>query len=167
MTNANKLTVILTLTFAAFMVACGGGDSATKSKDNNTATEEVEKPADPKGIGEVKHVELTDPLNAEMIAQGKSIYEMKCSACHRLTEKRVVGPGWAGITNRRTPEWIMNMTTNVDIMLDEDPEARKLLEECLVRMPNQGVSTDEARSLVEFMRENDIETIGEKDKAAI
>jgi len=165
MTNANKILMILAL--AAFMVACGGGDSTTTEEANEAATEAAEKPADPKGIGEVTHVELTDPLNEEMIAQGKSIYEMKCSSCHRLTEKRVVGPGWAGITNRRTPEWIMNMTTNVDVMLDEDPEARKLLEECLVRMPNQGVSVDEARSLVEFMRENDIETIGEKDKAAI
>jgi cytochrome c len=119
-----------------------------------------------KGIGEVKEVPLTDPLNDEMIARGKAIYEMKCSACHKLTDQRVVGPGWAGITNKRRPEWIMNMITNVDMMLAEDPEAQKLLEECLTRMPNQNVSVGDARDLLEYMRQNDMEKTGQKDQAA-
>jgi hypothetical protein len=79
---------------------------------------------------------------------------------------RVVGPGWAGITNRRRPEWIMNMITNVDVMLDKDPEAQKMLEECLMRMPNQSVSIGDARSLLEFMRKNDVDQVGSKDEAA-
>jgi mono/diheme cytochrome c family protein len=111
-------------------------------------------------------VPLTDPLEENMITTGKAIYEMKCSACHKLTDQRVVGPGWAGITNQRHPAWIMNMITNVDVMLAEDPEAQKLLEECLTRMPNQGVSIGDARAILEFMRKNDMETVGEKDQAA-
>ena len=80
---------------------------------------------------------------------------MKCAACHRLTDKRVVGPGWAGVTSKRKPEWIMNMITNVDMMLEKDPTAQKLLEECLTRMPNQNVSVEDARDLLEFMFDND------------
>ena len=49
----------------------------------------------------------------------------------------------------------MNMITNVEMMLEKDPEAQKLLEQCLVRMPNQNVTQEEARSLFEFMRSND------------
>ncbi|HEY0749739.1 MAG TPA: cytochrome c, partial [Chitinophagaceae bacterium] len=75
--------------------------------------------------------------------------------CHKLNEERVVGPGWAGVTKRREPHWIMNMITNVDIMLEQDAEAQKLLEQCLVRMPNQNISKEEARSVIEFMRSND------------
>jgi len=108
-----------------------------------------------KGIGEVKNVTLTTPLEQDRVKRGKSIYEMKCSACHKLTDQRVVGPGWAGITKKRKPEWIMNMITNVDVMLDQDPEAQKLLELCLVRMPNQNVSIGDARDILEFMRQND------------
>jgi hypothetical protein len=63
-----------------------------------------------------------------------------------------VGPGWKGVTERRKPEWIMNMIMNVDVMLSEDPEAQKLLEECLVRMPNQNLNRTEAREVLEFMR---------------
>jgi hypothetical protein len=49
----------------------------------------------------------------------------------------------------------MNMITNVDIMLERDPEAQKLLELCLTRMPNQNVSIGDARDVLEFMRYND------------
>ncbi len=68
---------------------------------------------------------------------------------------RVVGPGWKGLTERRKPEWIMNMITNVEIMLDKDPAAQALLEECLMRMPNQNVSIGDARDILEFMYSND------------
>ena len=49
----------------------------------------------------------------------------------------------------------MNMVTNVDMMLETDPEAQRLLEECLVRMPNQNLTKDESRRVLEFMRHND------------
>jgi cytochrome c551/c552 len=80
---------------------------------------------------------------------------MKCSACHKLTDQRVVGPGWKDITKRRQPEWVMNMITNIDMMLEKDPEAQKLLELCLMRMPNQNMSIGDARDVLEFMRQND------------
>jgi hypothetical protein len=41
------------------------------------------------------------------------------------------------------------------MMLEKDPEAQKLLEECLVRMPNQNLSQEEARKVLEFQRHND------------
>ena len=100
-------------------------------------------------------MELTSPLDQERVSRGKAIYDMKCSACHKLTDQRLVGPGWKGVTERRKPEWIMDMVTNVDVMLDSDPEAQKLLELCLVRMPNQNVSIGDARDILEFMRQND------------
>ena len=126
--------------------------SATDAGNKNP----VAANADPtKGIGEVKNVEMNTPLDQERVSRGKAIFDMKCSACHKLTDQRFVGPGWKGVTQRRKPEWIMNMITNVDVMLDTDPEAQKLLELCLVRMPNQNVSIGDARDILEFMRQND------------
>ena len=100
-------------------------------------------------------VSLSTPLNQQWVLAGKDIYELKCQSCHKLTDERVVGPGWAGVTKRREPNWIMNMITNVDMMLETDPEAQKLLEQCLVRMPNQNISKDDSRQVLEFMRQND------------
>lgn len=164
----NVKTVIFILLSTTLLIACGGGDGSSDSSGTDATQEKPkELSVDPKGIGEVTHVDLTDPINMEMVAQGKGIYEMKCSACHKLSDQRVVGPGWAGVTNRRSPQWIMNMIMNVDVMLEEDAEARKLLEECLTRMPNQGVTQESARDIVEFMRDNDMATVGTKDGAVI
>jgi len=147
-------------------VSCSGSDESSTTASRGEAPQEAAPaPADPKGIGEIRNVELTDPLDETMVTTGTAIYEMKCSACHKLTDQQVVGPGWAGVTNRRRPEWIMNMITNVDVMLDEDPQARAMLEECLTRMPNQGVATGDARALLEFMRKNDVATVGSRDEA--
>lgn len=129
-------------------------DFPDQPKSTRSAVEDVI--SDPtKGLGAVKNVTLKSPLEQDRIGRGLSIYEMKCSACHKLDDKRVVGPGWKDITKRRKPEWIMNMITNVDVMLEKDPEAQKLLELCLMRMPNQNMSIGDARDVLEFMRQND------------
>lgn len=159
-----KNTTFGLLILGTLIYACGGGGQSRADKIKSESVIE-EPPADPKGIGEVKNVNLTDPLEESMIKSGKAIYEMKCSACHKLTDQRVVGPGWAGLTNRRRPEWIMNMITNVNVMLEKDPAAQKLLEECLTRMPNQSVSIGDARDILEYMRKNDLEKVGSKDGA--
>lgn len=100
-------------------------------------------------------ITITNPLNAEWVSAGKAIYELKCQSCHRLTEEKLVGPGWKNVTHRRKPVWILNMITNVDMMLESDPDAQKLLEQCMVRMPNQNLALEEARKVLEFQRSND------------
>jgi cytochrome c5 len=110
---------------------------------------------DAKGIGKFKNVELPPTLDTKMAALGSGIYDLKCSSCHKLTKERLVGPGWSGVTSRRKPEWIMNFVTNTDEMLNKNAEAQAMLEICMVRMPNQSLSDDDARAIVEFMRKND------------
>jgi len=155
---------ILSILIAATMMAACSPDKPKTSEGDEDSYEGLhgksknpveEIAADGKGIGPVTNVTLNTPLEAERISRGKAIYEMKCQACHRLDDQRVVGPGWKDVTKKRKPEWIMNMITNVDVMLDQDPEAQKLLELCLTRMPNQNVSVGDARDVLEFMRQND------------
>jgi len=100
-------------------------------------------------------IQMTHPLNQQWVSEGKNIYDVKCQPCHKLNDEKLIGPGWKGVTHRRQPDWILNMITNVDIMLEKDIEAQKLLEECIVRMPNQNLNLDEARKVLEFQRSND------------
>ncbi len=67
----------------------------------------------------------------------------------------MVGPGWKGVTDRRTPEWIMNFATNTQVMLDKDLVAQSEMVTCVVRMPNQDLNDGQAREILEFMRKND------------
>jgi len=134
-------------------IACNdGGTPAEETAGGQATTEQAEHHGNEIKPGEV---ELSTPLNQEWVAAGKAIYDLKCQSCHKLTDERVVGPGWKGVTQRREPHWIMNMITNVDMMLETDPEAQKLLEQCLVRMPNQNISKEQSRQILEFMRSND------------
>ncbi len=142
---------------AVIAIAACGGETPTGDAANNNATNTESPAADEgKGVGKFTNVSLTLPLNEKMIASGKGIYDMKCGSCHRLTNEKLVGPGWKGVTERRKPEWIMNFSTNVEEMLAKDANAMAMLEECLVRMPNQNLSDDDARNVLEYMRNNDI-----------
>ncbi len=150
-----KATIFLSLmTAGLFFAACNEGvkkdpppvdiQDLTKNQQETHGTEVKE--------GDIK---LSNPLDQAMVTAGKATYELKCQSCHKLTDEKLVGPGWKDVTKRRQPTWIMNMITNVDMMLEKDPEAQKLLELCLVRMPNQNINQEEARKVIEFMRNND------------
>ena len=155
--------IIAIFALIIFAVACGGNSGETTANGEKPKPKSMiadEPKDDGKGIGEVKNVVLNNPLDAAMVENGKGIYELKCAACHKLTDQRVVGPGWAGITEKRKPEWIMNMTLNVDVMLEKDPAAQELLKECLVRMPNQNLSLGDGRDVLEFMYANDGQEVG-------
>ncbi len=153
------MRLLRSLTFAVAVAlaftGCGSKDEAEKSaKESPAPADLAAQQPETHGV-EVKSVEITTPLNQQWVTAGKGIYDMKCLSCHKLTADKLVGPGWSGVTKRRQPVWIMNMITNVDVMLAKDEEAQKLLELCLVRMPNMNVTVDEARQLFEFMRSND------------
>jgi mono/diheme cytochrome c family protein len=153
-----KWAFVLSIGF--MFAACGGGaGSDQKAPDPYDAkkTEANGNPSyDPKrGEGKFTKVEVSEKLDAAKAAGGEKVFTVKCSSCHKLTNEKLVGPGWLGVTKRLAPEWIMNFATNPDPMIDKDPEAKAQLEICLVRMPNQNISDEDARNIYEFMRKND------------
>ncbi|HET9826106.1 MAG TPA: c-type cytochrome [Chitinophagaceae bacterium] len=153
----NRKLIFTAAVFALFSVYVMSCKEGVKKDPQAVDIQELTK-SQPETRGpEIKEsdVQITHPLNQEWVAAGKTIYELKCQPCHKLTEEKLVGPGWKGVTQRRTPVWILNMITNTDMMLDKDPEARKLLELCMVRMPNQNLMFDDARRVLEFQRNND------------
>jgi hypothetical protein len=153
-----KIIVISAL--ATFIFACSPDKPKTTDTGSGAGNELLKDDAaksalDAKGVGKFSNVAIDPNLDPKMAALGTGIYDLKCSSCHKLTGEKLVGPGWHEVTKRRTPEWIMNFATNTDEMLNKDPEAQALLETCLVRMPNQSLSDDDARNVYEFMRKND------------
>jgi cytochrome c5 len=150
----NSLIAAIVLSIGFFVIACKEG---VKKEPAPVDVQDLTKNQPEVHGTEIKESEIviTHPLNAEWVSGGKAIYELKCQSCHRLTEEKLVGPGWKGVTQRRTPAWILNMITNVEMMLEKDPEAQKLLESCLVRMPNQNLMIEDARKVLEFQRSND------------
>jgi hypothetical protein len=112
---------------------------------------EVKTPG--KGVGPIKEIKLS-PLDNVLAQKGKSAFEAKCVACHKFNE-RFIGPSLNGVFLRREPEWIMNMMLNPVEMTTSDPTARGLLETFSTQMANMALTEAEARSILEYLRQND------------
>ena len=105
-----------------------------------------------KGVGPVTSVTLNPEIDQAMAATGKEVYDQMCLACHRIG-KKFIGPAPDGILERRTPEWVMNMILNPEQMVKEDPLAKDLLVEFNGSpMANQGLTEEQARSVLEYFR---------------
>lgn len=152
-----KLKIITGFALSVALIACGGEKTEQKSTEETAAlTEVVEKPAtevdmmSDKGVGPITSINLGEIDNA-MVEKGKEIFKAKCTACHKI-DKRFVGPAILGVTERRSPEWIMNMILNPEVMVVENEIAKKLLAEYNAPMANQGLTEEEARAVLEYFR---------------
>ena len=95
-----------------------------------------------------------DEAKAEV---GEGLFQTKgCSACHGFG-KRVSCPDLAGVSMRRTQAWLESQILHPDVMTKQDPIARQLFAQFSLQMPNQGLTQDEARSVIEFLKHKDHE----------
>ena len=92
---------------------------------------------------------------------GERLFQSKgCSACHGFG-KRVSCPDLQGVSQRRTAKWLESQILHPDIMTKQDPIARQLFAQYSLQMPKQGLTEDEARAVIEFLKHKDHEA-GEK-----
>jgi cytochrome c len=104
------------------------------------------------GIGPITApVALAADIDKGLAAEGAKVFDQKCSACHKMAE-RYVGPALADITTRRSPAFVMNMALNPLGMIEKHPDTKKLLAEYLVAMPNQNLTPEQARQVLEYLR---------------
>jgi len=148
------------VTAAIILSSCGGNDAQQKTEESSSSQSAQTANGNPsydpnRGEGKFTHVEVGAALDAAKAEAGDKVYAVKCGSCHKLSDEKLVGPGWKGVTTRHSAEWIMNFITNPDEMLDKDPKAQAMLEICLVRMPNQNLTDEDARNVFEFMRKNE------------
>lgn len=145
----------------SLLMACGGNgeNSDDAAKANATETKSDSSFYDiHRGSGKwtAEKLNLNDNINEAMAVEGEKIADKKCASCHKKTEDTKVGPGWAGVLKRRSPEWVMNFITNPEGMIDKDPQLKALWEQCYVRMPDLNLTDLQARQILEFLRKNDL-----------
>jgi cytochrome c len=151
--KVNILAILVSVFLFSFCSNEGKNENSKTSAMNTESTEQSQKSSESsvdKGIGPITQVTL-GKIDQAMVAKGKEIFKAQCSACHKIT-KRVVGPALAGVTERRSPEWIMNMIMNPEEMVAKNEAAKQLLAEYLAPMANQNITKEEARALLEYFR---------------
>ncbi|MEH6680771.1 MAG: cytochrome c [Sediminicola sp.] len=155
--------IFAVLALGALVIGCGEKKeekkdgfemNRTKKETPAPAAQEASVPVDlsNKGVGPVKSVTFDATVDSELAAAGEAKFNAICTACH-MADQRMIGPALKGVYERRSPEWVMNMILNPDVMIKEDPIAKALLKEYNnAIMLNQNLSEQEARELAEYLR---------------
>ncbi|WP_069131514.1 c-type cytochrome [Rhodohalobacter halophilus] len=148
---------LLTLLFSITLIftACSGGNSGQQA-DSSGEPEQEQGLSDfemEHGIGPItERIDISDDIDEDLRVRGQEIFEMKCEMCHNM-EGRMVGPALGDVAERRSPEYLMNMVLNPGGMARNHPEGQKLVQEYMTVMPFQNVTEEDARALVEYLRD--------------
>lgn len=154
-----KAHILFVAAATALLTACGGGGENAEANDPpsmanpETTTADAGAASANKGVGPITSITLPETIDENLALTGEKLFTEKCTACHKI-DARYVGPALQGVTQKRTPEWIMNMIMNPEKMVAEDPDAKALLAEYIAPMANQSVTEEEARALLEYLRTN-------------
>lgn len=103
---------------------------------------------------------FSTPAYSQDIERGEALFKRKCKGCHRLSDGVKVGPGMAGVTNRRSDEWLDKWLQDPHEMIENgDPVAVKLKKKYKKTMRKLKSMQDETnrKDIIAFLKENDKE----------
>lgn len=147
----HRIYGVVLLVLLLSLGGCGGGEQG--GEDAGKAAEAAANEETAKAVyGKIKEVSMDPQVNTAFAEKGEKIFNVVCSACHKYDE-RYVGPAVGDVYDRRTPEYIMNMMLDTEVMLEKDDTARCLLQEYLTKMPSAQVNETDARYVLEHLRE--------------
>ena len=73
---------------------------------------------------------LVSPVLADDIENGEKLFKQNCTACHMMTEAKLVGPGLKGVTDKYEREWLIKWIRNSqELIASGDERAIKIFEE--------------------------------------
>jgi cytochrome c2 len=79
-------------------------------------------------------------------------FNQLCSKCHTVGMGDRVGPDLKDVTTRRPRQWLIRFITKPGELLDNDPEAQRMLKKYGgVRMTDLGVSAEDAEGLLQYI----------------
>lgn len=106
------------------------------------------------------------PIDEDLAKAGEQLFKDKgCSACHAFGT-RLSGPDLAGVSMRRTAQWMENQILHPEVMAKEDAIARELMGTYALQMPNQGLAAADAKSIIEWLKHQDHEASEEAGETA-
>ncbi len=144
------IRILLLLLMALMYTGCGNGEERDAEPARDEAPELTEFELE-HGIGPVtERLDIGD-LNVERARRGAEIFDLRCTACHRM-DRRFVGPPLGAVTEARSPEFIINFILNPEEMTNRHPVGQALLQEYMTIMPYQNVSKEQAIEIVDFLR---------------
>lgn len=142
-----SLLLGMTLLIVAAAAGCGGAKPANE-------TQAAAPSGSPYDVGPRAN---ESPVAEALAEKGAAIFKSKgCTACHAYG-KRLTGPDLKGVTQRRTTKWMEQQILHPEIMTKEDPISRELMAQYALQMSNQGLTQEQATSVIEYLKKLDEE----------
>ena len=98
---------------------------------------------------------------AQGASKGADVYKKKgCAACHNISKAGVENPGYggkagpdlAGVTDRRSRDWLQRWLKDPPAMLQSDSTAMAIMAESKgLKMPNLKLSDSEIEALIDYL----------------
>jgi len=160
------LIILLVVGVALGLAGCGGAKN--ESSDTSASTPATTPP--PAAAAETAAVAAATTgtskfdagarageaaVNGGMASKGERLFTAKgCPVCHGFG-KKITCPDLVGVSMRRTAMWMENQILHPEVMVKEDPITMQLRKSYPLAMTNQKVAPDEARAIIEFLKQKD------------
>jgi len=82
---------------------------------------------------------------------GKEAFQAKCASCHSIGSGDLIGPDLKDLSKRREIKWILGFIQDPGKYLDNDKIGKELLVKYKMKMPNLGISANEAKDLAAYI----------------
>ncbi len=97
-------------------------------------------------------------FNTGKAQNGEATFKAKCSACHRVDERKLVGPGLGNIKDRRSEQWLISWIKDSQKLIKSgDAEAVAVYEE-YNKIAMQGfpeLNDDEILAMLDFLQSDE------------
>ncbi len=141
------------LAAAALLAGCGGNKTDTSSSSPSATPGE----APSGGVAATSQYDSgprasDGPVNEAQAEEGEKLFASKgCSACHGFG-RRISCPDLIGVPKQRTAQWMEQQILHPEIMTKQDPIAHQLMAQYALQMPNQGLTPDQAKAVIEYIK---------------
>lgn len=115
------------------------------------------------GVGHAYAQDESLSVDPQLAKRGKSLFTSKgCLGCHSIGKGKRSGPDLAGVTQRRSLDWLRRYLKDPPAMMETDSIAQELLEEYnYVKMPNLRLRDADIEALLHYIESESPETSGD------
>lgn len=96
---------------------------------------------------------LFKPTTVSAQPDGAKIFKQNCSACHTVTDAKLVGPGLKGITTKRKEGWLLKWIKDSPALIKSgDADAKAIFDQFgQMPMPPQSLSDEEIKAVLTYI----------------
>jgi mono/diheme cytochrome c family protein len=144
-----QLIIILLCVIVVLSIGTGIAFVASYNPSNENMAQQTTNANQTSAAAPAQAAAITDPV----AKAGETLFKNNCAACHATSAEVVVGPGLAGITQRRPEDWLVSWIRNSQKMVQSgDKYAVEIFNKYnKTVMPSYDFTDDQIKSILRYV----------------